>query len=127
VGHDLPDGKDSKTSDHNPDFREWGNSYWNQNVRLLYWPLIATGDHDLIQPWFEMYNGGSGMITLQQMLMQCAGKRIHLLPAWPKEWTADFKLHAPRQTTVQGHVEGGKITKLEVTPESRTKDVIVVD
>jgi hypothetical protein len=61
------------------------------------------------------------------MLMQCDGKRVQLLPAWPKEWTADFKLHAPYQTTVQGHVEGGKITDLKVTPESRTKDVAVVD
>jgi hypothetical protein len=66
------------------------------------------------------------MITLQQMLMQCDGKRIQLLPAWPKEWTADFKLHAPYQTTVQGHVEGGKITDLKVAPESRAKDVEVV-
>jgi alpha-L-fucosidase 2 len=40
-------------------------------------------------------NGGSGMIALQLMLMQCDGKRIQLLPAWPDDWTADFKLHAP--------------------------------
>ena len=67
------------------------------------------------------------MITLQQMLVQCSGKRIQLLPAWPKEWTADFKLHAPYQTTVQGRVERGKITNLKVTPESRAKDVMVVE
>ena len=65
------------------------------------------------------------MITLQMMLMQCDGKRILLLPAWPAEWTADFKLHAPYQTTVEGHVENGKITNLQVTPKSRAKDIIV--
>jgi alpha-L-fucosidase 2 len=79
--------------------------------------------HDWIP---DLDNGGSGMITLQEMLMQCDGKRIQLLPAWPKEWTADFRLHAPYQTTVQGHVEGGKITDLKVTPKSRTADVTVV-
>ncbi len=71
-----------------------------------------------------MDNGGSGMITLQLMLMQCDGKRIQLLPAWPADWVADFKLHAPYQTTVEGHVQNGKVTHLKVTPAERTKDVV---
>jgi alpha-L-fucosidase 2 len=74
----------------------------------------------------DLDDGGSGMITLQLMLMQCDGKRIQLLPAWPDDWTADFKLHAPYDTTVEGHVENGKVTNLKVTPKSRTKDVVVV-
>jgi hypothetical protein len=78
--------------------------------------------HDWIP---DLDNGGSGMITLQQMLMQCDGKCIQLLPAWPKDWTADFQLHAPYQTTVQGHVEDGRLTNLQVTPKSRTKDVVL--
>jgi len=60
------------------------------------------------------------------MLMQCDGRRIQLLPAWPAEWTADFKLHAPYQTTVEGHVENGKVTQLKVTPSSRAKDVVIL-
>ncbi len=79
--------------------------------------------HDWIP---DLDNGGSGMITLQLMLMQCDGKRIQLLPAWPANWTADFKLHAPYQTTVEAHVEGGKISNLKVTPESRAADVVVL-
>jgi len=75
----------------------------------------------------DMDDGGSGMMTLQFMLMQCDQKRIQLLPAWPREWTADFKLHAPYQTTVEGHVEQGKVTKLKVTPSVRAKDVIVLE
>ncbi|HVE16618.1 MAG TPA: DUF5703 domain-containing protein, partial [Chthoniobacterales bacterium] len=55
VGRDMPEGKDSDREAHNPDFREWGSSFWNQNNRLLYWPLIATGDQDLLKPWFDMY------------------------------------------------------------------------
>lgn len=77
--------------------------------------------HDWIP---DLDNGGSGMITLQLMLLQCDGRRIQLLPAWPAGWTADFKLSAPYQTTVECHVTGGKITKLNVTPESRAKDVV---
>ncbi len=71
-------------------------------------------------------NGGDGMITLQSMLMQCDGRRILLTPAWPKDWTADFKLHAPYQTTVEGRIEDGKIVGLKVTPEARAKDVEII-
>ncbi|MGH7976932.1 MAG: DUF5703 domain-containing protein [Limisphaerales bacterium] len=86
-------------------------------------PWFWKAGHDWIP---DLDNGGSGMITLQNMLMQCAGKRILLLPAWPKNWTADFKLHAPFQTIVEGHVQNGKITNLKITPNSRTKDVTVL-
>jgi len=87
-------------------------------------------------PWFwkpahdwipDLDNGGDGMITLQNMLMQYDGRSIQLLPAWPREWTADFKLHAPYNTTIEGHVQNGKITNLRVIPESRAKDVKVLN
>ena len=55
VGHDLPEGASSTEKDHDPDFRAWGASYWNQNTRWVYWPLLATGDYDLLSPWFNMY------------------------------------------------------------------------
>src|SRR5260370_42441249 len=67
------------------------------------------------------------MITLQLMLMQCDGKRILLLPAWPAEWTADFKLHAPYQTTVEGHVENGKITNLLLPTDQRGTNWTAMD
>jgi hypothetical protein len=60
------------------------------------------------------------------MLMQCDGRRIQLLPAWPSDWTADFKLHAPFNTTVQGHIENGKVSDLKVVPAEREKDVVVM-
>lgn len=74
----------------------------------------------------DMDDGGSGMITLQHMLMQCDGRRIQLLAAWPSDWTADFKLHAPFNTTVAGHVENGKVSGLKVVPAERAKDVVVM-
>ena len=75
--------------------------------------------------WFPDQCHASVIVsTLQYMLMQTDGKKILLLPAWPKEWNASFKLHAPYQTTVEGRVENGKVVDLKVTPTSRTKDVV---
>lgn len=37
------------------DFRRWGPGYWHQNCRLYYWPLVVSGDFDLLKPWFDMY------------------------------------------------------------------------
>ena len=79
----------------------------------------------------DQCQGSVTMIALQRMLMQCdpstgsgqAGT-IRLLPAWPKEWTANFKLHAPHNTTVEGRVKNGKVFDLKVTPESRRKDIV---
>ena len=69
--------------------------------------------------------GGSGMIGLQEMLMQTNGDQIMLFPSWPKEWNVNFKLHAPKNTTVECTLKDGKITRLKVTPESRSKDLIM--
>jgi hypothetical protein len=87
-------------------------------------PWFWTKNNDWIP---DMDNGGAGMMTLQLMLLQCNGREIRLIPAWPDDWTADFKLHAPHQTTVDAHVEHGKIERLKITPESRAKDVVLVD
>ena len=39
-----------------PDFRRWGGpGFWFQNQRLIYWPMLAAGDFDLISPWLNMY------------------------------------------------------------------------
>jgi hypothetical protein len=37
------------------DYRRWGGGYWFQNQRLIYWPLLASGDHDLLQPFFTQF------------------------------------------------------------------------
>jgi alpha-L-fucosidase 2 len=47
----------------NGDYRAWGPSYWNQNTRLLYWPMLACGDTDMIMPFFNMY---TNMLPLQE-------------------------------------------------------------
>jgi hypothetical protein len=70
-------------------------------------------------------HGGVLMRTLQAMLMQTDGKAIHLLPAWPRGWDADFKLYAPYRTIVSGSVRDGRIESLKVEPESRRKDLVI--
>ena len=69
-------------------------------------------------------NGGNGQNGLQQMLLQTDGKKLLLLPAWPEDWDADFKLHAPYRTTVEGKIRNGRLTDLTVTPAARRADVI---
>jgi hypothetical protein len=68
------------------------------------------------------------MIGLQEMLLQTYNNESHglrLIPAWPSNWTVDFKLHAPFNTTVEGRVQGGKFQELVVTPNERMADVII--
>jgi hypothetical protein len=75
--------------------------------------------------WTPDHNwGGSGMIGLQEMLMQCDDRKILLFPAWPKDWDVHFKLHAPYQTIVEGNLKNGKLIKLTVFPESRKADIM---
>ncbi len=39
----------------NADWRRWGDCYWWQNTRLPYFPMIARGDFEELQPIFRMY------------------------------------------------------------------------
>jgi hypothetical protein len=75
--------------------------------------------------WTPDHNwGGSGMIGVQEMLLQTDGKKIYLLPAWPKKWDVHFKLNAPYKTTIEATVKNGELTNLHVWPESRKQDVV---
>ncbi|WP_276484223.1 DUF5703 domain-containing protein [Paraflavitalea pollutisoli] len=75
--------------------------------------------------WVPDHNwGGSGMIGVQEMLLQTDDRKILLFPAWPASQDVHFKLHAPYNTTVEAKVAGGKLVQLTVLPESRRKDVV---
>ena len=37
------------------DARAWGGQYWFQNTRPMYWPMLAAGDFDTMQPLFKMF------------------------------------------------------------------------
>lgn len=87
------------------------------------YPTFWGPGHD----WVPDHNwGGSGMIGVQEMLMQTVGEKIYLLPAWPKEWNVDFKLHAPDNTVVECSYKNGKIIKLDVLPTERKDNVVIM-
>ena len=92
---------------------------------------MGNGPHRFPAFWGPGYDwtpdlnwGGSGMIGMQEMLMQEVDDQILLFPAWPANWDVSFKLHAAYNTTVAATLKDGKIVKLEVTPKEREKDVI---
>jgi len=67
--------------------------------------------------WTPDHNwGGSGMIGMQEMLLQEVGDTLYLFPAWPKQWDVRFKLHASRGTVVEAELKDGKAT-VKVTPQ----------
>jgi hypothetical protein len=84
------------------------------------WPATWGPNFDWLP---DQCHGGNLMAAINYMLIQHSGEKILLLPAWPKDWDVSFKLHAPRQTTVEVVYRGGKIEKLEVLPRERFKDI----
>ncbi len=77
----------------------------------------------------DQAHGGVLMKTFQSMLLQVDpySKEIYLLPAWPKDWNVDFKLHAPYNTIIEGKFKNGNIEVLNITPSSRRRDVIIMN
>jgi hypothetical protein len=60
--------------------------------------------------WVPDHNwGGSGMVGLQDMLIQSVDDRIYLFPAWLPDWDIDFRLHIPGGRAVEASMEGGKV------------------
>jgi hypothetical protein len=87
-------------------------------------PTFWGPGHD----WVPDHNwGGSGMIGLQEMLLQTDGKKMLLFPAWPKDWNVSFKLHAPYNTTIEGILKDGKLQYLQVLPVSRKPDLLIMN
>ncbi len=39
----------------NADWRKWGGCFWWQNTRLPYYPMLAAGDFDCMEPLFAFY------------------------------------------------------------------------
>jgi alpha-L-fucosidase 2 len=61
------------------------------------------------------------MIALQRMLLQADEGKLLLLPAWPKRWNVDFRLHAPNRTTVEAEFRDGKLQRCKVLPGLRSE------
>lgn len=91
---------------------------------------MANGPHRFPAFWGPGYDwtpdhnwGGSGMIGMQEMLLQEVGGKILLFPAWPQKWDVHFKLHARGRTTVEATLKDGKLIYLKVIPKEREKDI----
>lgn len=54
------------SKDYNPDYRLWGPDYWWQNTRLIYHPMLKTGDFEMMKVLFQHYK------TILPMLKQNA-------------------------------------------------------
>jgi len=77
--------------------------------------------------WVPDHNwGGSGMIGLQEMLLQTNGNTIYLFPAWSTDWDVHFRLHAPQNTQVEAELKNGKVNIIRVEPDSRRKDIEIL-
>jgi len=83
---------------------------------------VMWGPHNDWTP--DQDHGNPILTTLHYMLLQYSGDKIYLFPAWPKTWSAAFKLHAPKNTIVEGEIRDGKLISLKVTPKSRTFDIV---
>ncbi|MCC5975101.1 MAG: hypothetical protein JJT81_13750 [Rubellimicrobium sp.] len=88
------------------------------------WPATWGPNFDWLP---DQCHGGNLMATINYMLLQSVGDAILILPAWPQHWDVSFRLHAPRQTTVDVTLAGGKVTALTVSPADRRKDVVLPD
>jgi hypothetical protein len=85
-------------------------------------PLYGSQGPDSC-PDFDHF--GSGCTALQRMLVQEADGKILLLPAWPADWDADFKLHLTGGAFIRAKVTDGNLTNWTIEPAARKKDVVV--
>jgi len=73
----------------------------------------------------DLDSNGSGSVALARMLVQEGGGKIYLLPAWPKTWNADFKLHVSGGGILKGEVQNGILKSWQIQPHSRAGQVII--
>ena len=74
----------------------------------------------------QMREARSGFPIAADTTLKLAPGGITLLPAWPPQWEADFKLHARKHMVIEGKVRGGKIVDLKVTPASLRNQVTIL-
>ncbi|MDR1880701.1 MAG: DUF5703 domain-containing protein [Tannerellaceae bacterium] len=81
-------------------------------------PTFWGPGHD----WTPDHNwGGSGMIALQEMLLQNNGDELLLLPAWPKDWDVHFKLFAPNNKVVECRYINNEIKTLTINGQPQPR------
>ena len=91
----------------------------NPNFRF---PVMWGPNYDWVP---DQDHGSNLMATLQLACLQADGGKIHVFPAWPRQWNVRFRLHAPDRTVVEGVFRGGKVESVRVEPPARRADVVL--
>jgi len=94
-------------------------SQWNSESRF---PAFWGPNYDWVP---DQDHGSVLMIALQSMAMQCENGKIFVLPAWPRDWDVNFRLHAPGKTVVTVEYREGRLMRLDVQPTARGCDVVI--
>ena len=130
VGHDLPEGTSSTEKNHDPDYRSWGASFWNQNVRLVYWPLIQSGDYDLLTAWFNMYVKALPLVKDRTQLYfhHAGGAFVETIYFWGLPNVSDFGWSNQgvqlQSTYMRYHVQGAlEVIAMMLDRYDHTQDV----
>jgi hypothetical protein len=117
----IGDYKDEFTEEVNhdyetPDFRQWGGgSFTSQNQRLVYWPMLKSGDFDMMQCQFnyferalpaasarvDNYWGHKGACFAEQL------ENFGLPIGWGYGWPGDTDKYHQREEGLEDGVEGG--------------------
>jgi alpha-L-fucosidase 2 len=115
VGQEPPPGAvyDPAKGQTDADFRFWGGNSWFQNTRLVYWPMIAAGDFDLLAPFFKQYRDSLALATDRTRLYwQHDGAAFpETLYFWGLPGNGDFgwgtRDNIIRNTWIRHYVSGG--------------------
>jgi hypothetical protein len=88
----------------------------------LRFPAFWGPGHD----WVPDHNwGGSGMIGVQESLLQEVDGALHVLPAWADDLDVTFRLHASGGTIVEVEYADGSVVRCDVTPSHRAADLVL--
>jgi hypothetical protein len=52
---EMWNGQQMVPENFSADYRRWGGPFWFQNTRLIYHPLLRSGDFEMLAPFFEFY------------------------------------------------------------------------
>ena len=92
------------------------------------WRFTGFAAHDQdYEPSLDHLN--TMRTAVHYMLVQCSAinDTIFLFPSWPNQWDVTFKLYAPLNTIVEASCMGGQLKLLQVTPDTRKKDVVLIN
>lgn len=84
------------------DLRGWDGGYWFQNMRELYWPLLASGHWEFMRGFFQMYFDACPFVRAQT-------KRLHGIDALSfKETQTMWGADANTDVTQPGDAQSGE-------------------